>query len=466
MLRKRLLILKHLLLALLSLAGGIGLLELSLLFFQARWPAGGDSAVARRELVTPCWRMHHVLKPLQSIRTVHPDSGQEVLFRTNSLGLRGPEFSSAREADSLRVLLLGDETVLGAEVDEQQTVSAQLEQLLARQTGLRVEVLNAGVPGYCPLLSQLQYRHLLAGLRADLVILHVDMTDIADDYRCRRHTRQGDDGPLACAHPVLASGDRKTGMQALMEDCRIVCWARKRLGGIPLEAGLEDDFDTIESPQGRFAWLRDSPPDWSIHIRQALQPVQWLARQVSLEGGRLILSTSPAPWQVSPVASSGARARAGIPADAVYSSRRPFEWLEETARNADIPLCDSSTAFSAAEQPETLFLQASRQLSAEGHALYARALAECLWERFPALRSRGNSPGTPGPATPREPLARRPQPQPSEVPRNPRFATRPDPATGLYPEGATSPLPARAGEQPRRLIERRVRTAGGDPLRR
>jgi lysophospholipase L1-like esterase len=63
---------------------------------------------------------------------------------TNSLGLRGPE---PRHDGSPRILALGDSCTMGWKVRQDESYPAVLEKQL-EAAGTRVQVLNAGVPGY------------------------------------------------------------------------------------------------------------------------------------------------------------------------------------------------------------------------------------------------------------------------------------------------------------------------------
>jgi lysophospholipase L1-like esterase len=74
----------------------------------------------------------------------------EVEYRINAQGLRGPEVTVAKPADTRRVVVLGDSIAFGYWVAEADAFPRQLEAMLneARGTGPRVEVLNFAVPGY------------------------------------------------------------------------------------------------------------------------------------------------------------------------------------------------------------------------------------------------------------------------------------------------------------------------------
>ena len=81
----------------------------------------------------------------------------------NALGLRGPEPVTPRPADTQRILVLGDSAFFGHSVADQETLPYFLEAQL-RDAGMKVEVINAGIPGY----SILQGRELLNELAWDL----------------------------------------------------------------------------------------------------------------------------------------------------------------------------------------------------------------------------------------------------------------------------------------------------------
>src|SRR5262249_54699100 len=74
----------------------------------------------------------------------------------NSLGFRGAEVAEKKPAQLLRVAVLGGSTAFGAFVKDEQTFPAVLQDLLeahlaegpSLQSGSRVEVVNAAVPGY------------------------------------------------------------------------------------------------------------------------------------------------------------------------------------------------------------------------------------------------------------------------------------------------------------------------------
>jgi lysophospholipase L1-like esterase len=96
----------------------------------------------------------------------------------NARGLRGPLLPRAKPPGALRVIAVGNSSTFGWGVSDAETYPAQLETLLAAAfPGRRVEVMNAGIPGF----SSFQGRRLIADellpLSSDYVILSFGFND-------------------------------------------------------------------------------------------------------------------------------------------------------------------------------------------------------------------------------------------------------------------------------------------------
>ena len=383
-LRSRLRCLKHfclagLLLMLLLAAGEVALRLYDSLTGEFSQTRDEDELTARS------WRTHHSLKPLRSITRPNPDTAAPVLIRTNGYGVRGGEIAVPKPAGVFRIICLGDDVTFAPDVSEAATFCGRLQELLQARSKLRIEVINAGVPGYCPLLSCLQVKHSLLSLQPDLLLLNFDMSDVADDHTFRRHThldREG--GSLACPHPDLEPRPFRK-LPGWDDRLLLVRWLKQRSDWLSGGPSVEDRGD-IDSQQGRYAWLKDNPPDWSTYIQQALSPIEELSATADAIYARLIVAAACCPWQVSPRACTPeVRARFGVATNAVYESRAPFDLLRAWLDRRGIALCDTSPAFRNAPSPEELFLREAPRFSAAGHELYARELAVFLFEHVPGI---------------------------------------------------------------------------------
>lgn len=109
-------------------------------------PAASRGNTTLGEIVVPSAddRIIYELKPDLNVRF------QRAQVRTNSLGMRGPEYAIPKPADTYRIALLGDSFAFGWGVEEQESFGSVLERNLNRLGGghPKFEVLNLAVPGY------------------------------------------------------------------------------------------------------------------------------------------------------------------------------------------------------------------------------------------------------------------------------------------------------------------------------
>jgi hypothetical protein len=320
---------------------------------------------------------HHELKPLLKLKVPANADRSDFELQTNSLGLRGPEIITPKPAGHYRIVCLGDERTAGLDVPEEETFCQRLQYYLQSKSTMQIEVINAGVPEYCPLLSSLQLRQKLAVLQPDLVLLNFDMSDVWDDYRYRRYTTIGNnDEPLGCSHPLLDPPRQRERQQSLdmflipqfmMRNCSQV-WAGRVLPPPPKE---------IDSNTGKYVWLQDQPPDWSIYTQQALSaliPTRELCENL---GGTFMVSIHPAPWQVATTASNGegVRAAVGVGNGVIYRSHKPFQTVQDFCDEHSIWCADLSTSIQSDPLAVDLYQTDSANYSTAGHRVAARQIA-------------------------------------------------------------------------------------------
>ena len=116
--------------------------------------------------------LHHRLRPSYTAKR------RGVEFRINALGLKDREYPPGKPPGVFRVLILGDSFTEGFGLPVEQTMPKQVEALLdGGRCSRSVEVVNAGVSSYSPILEYLFLVHVGLGLGPDLVVLSFDMTD-------------------------------------------------------------------------------------------------------------------------------------------------------------------------------------------------------------------------------------------------------------------------------------------------
>jgi lysophospholipase L1-like esterase len=103
-------------------------------------------------------------------------------LRTNSLGMRGPEYSLEKNPQIIRIALIGDSIAFGWGVKEEERYSTVLEKLLSEKWGKQVEILNFGVPGYNTMIEAELVEQKVATFNPDMLILHFVNNDDGAPY--------------------------------------------------------------------------------------------------------------------------------------------------------------------------------------------------------------------------------------------------------------------------------------------
>ncbi len=339
------------------------------------------------QLTVPSWSFHQELRPLTKAKVECRDTRSEIEFQTNSLGLRGAEPIIPKSPDVCRIVVLGDETIFAPETAESNHFCALLQHQLQQQTRLHVEVINAGIPGHCPLTEFVLFKQRLLGLHPDLVLLHFDWSDVADDRQIRRLSRCDESGnPQSCPNPkLIASNKRIPQLDVWRKQFRLLDWMLSGMctewkQQISRQKASSRDVDT-----NPYAWLRNDHPEENMAFRQAVKPILNLATLCRSSHCQFVLMTSPKPWQVSAKCSrgEGVRLAAGVARDAYFSNRAPFNVLADFAAQKRIPYIDGSTVITSGKPGEENFLRHAPRWSSVGHQHMAECVAHFLIEKVP-----------------------------------------------------------------------------------
>ena len=335
-----------------------------------------QAPLADQVLLIPSATCHHELRRMLKMehRSSAGSSGHE--FRVNSFGCRGSEPDIPAAEGTLRILVLGDNSICGSDVEESETVSARLHQFLSKQTTRPLEVVNGGIPGYCPLLAWLKFEQDLAKLQPDVVILHVDMTDIADDL-CYRSLLLSENNHAVCSHPTMRLKPKpENALAHFVKESAMANWLFSEARH---QAPEMLSFATAAGNTNDFAWITDDPPDVRLQVRHALEPITRLKEAVEASGGQLLVTTAPVIWQVASADIAPEMSRHySIRGVTPFRSRFPFEILQAYCSHIQVQFCDTSPAFAGGNDPSKLFSTETPVLSRVGMALYAREIARYL----------------------------------------------------------------------------------------
>lgn len=119
--------------------------------------------------------------PVTGLRIPQPGyqvKAAKVAFTINSLGFRGEEITLEKPPNTLRIACVGASTTFCGEVSSNEaTWPHQLqERLQALYPDVRIQVINAGIPGYVASLSLKNLRLRVLPLQPDLVIYFTKLT--------------------------------------------------------------------------------------------------------------------------------------------------------------------------------------------------------------------------------------------------------------------------------------------------
>ena len=282
-------------------------------------------------LTVPSWLTNLELKPQATAEVSCRDSKRTIEIRTNIQGFRGAEIAIPKARGSYRIVILGDETILAPETTDEDHFVDRLANSMHQLAGRPIEIVNASIPGACPLTEYLLLKQKLLSLQPDLVIVHFDWSDVADDRQLRRRMRCDSHGtPIACPHVTLQGISRPLNcLDRLRQQFRLIDWGLVAAGNNWKQQINEQAATSRDLGTNAYAWLRREHPENDVTVTHSFRPIADLA-QLSREASfKLAIVTSPKPWQVSARCTNGAgvRLRSGVSADAYYPNRAPFEVL-------------------------------------------------------------------------------------------------------------------------------------------
>jgi len=117
-------------------------------------------------------------------------------INVNSQGFRDKEHKVKKDKNVFRILCLGDSSTFGLGVQLQDTYHALLENKMNKelgQSGIRVEIINAGVPGYTSCQALALYKYRGVKYSPDIVTFYLGVNDsIKRFYLSDKHIMRND----------------------------------------------------------------------------------------------------------------------------------------------------------------------------------------------------------------------------------------------------------------------------------
>jgi len=281
----------------------------------------------------------------------------EIPFQVNQFGLRGKEFRSPRP-NTFRILILGDSQAFGFGVRDNETFSFQLEELLSQHyVNHDIQVLNGGVPGYGTVdqLAFLKSRGLL--LKPGLIILQfLSVNDFQENRSAAGEWAEVQDGVLMVKTDVLDPEHSLPLWRRLQDwlksNIHLARLLSDRLGYLAMRWGILGKMESF--------WGEDfSEEDAKITENYLLQIAEGSRK---LSAYCIFLYTT---GQVHVFSDT-------------HTKLRSADFMEVTARKADIPWINSQDFLRNRTDKFDLYYRMDGHWTAAGH----QAIAEILFENI------------------------------------------------------------------------------------
>ncbi len=353
--------------ACLLLVALVSVLEVGMWIYEFS-PLRPRTADATSLSVLPSRVTMYELPEFQTLVSNKSGEDSSVRIRINSFGLRGEEVTVPKPPKRFRVLCLGDESPLGPFVAEKQTWPSELQLRLQTRSEVEIEVLNAGLPHSCPLNALVRLKQRLAALDPDLILLHVDPSDAADDRLQRPYLRLDQQGaPVAIVHPSFEF--ERNSFERLSRQFRTIAWLKqKTIRQLGLEPEWNDSQPDIST--ALMLWSQSLEAASVVEAGFPLSPVPRIKQLADTMSADLVLCSCPNAWQLA-----GLLKNSGASRDLLLA---PSAALQRLSEETGIPVIDVTSNFERYNNPRELFVSGGAGLSPRGCAFYAEQIAQAL----------------------------------------------------------------------------------------
>lgn len=306
--------------------------------------------------------------------------------RVNNVGLRGRDIQIKKSSDRYRVLMLGDSFTMGKGVEDDQTFSVLLEESLNQRRATcsapAIEVLNAGVDSYAPILSFIQLTRDLEPLEPDMVVLNLDVSDLVQETVYRKQAVFGSNGEI-----IGVPGG--TGKMQLNERIRV--WTERNLYMTRLLLFYTNKlFDYKEFTvrhlvtQANFEiakhTLAEDTDQREEQWQNIFDSIRKIKRYCDDKAIKFLLTVYPWGHQVNETEWTPGRYNF-IPQDATVSDNS-VQIVQEFATNNNIQVLNLFPPFRSYNGKHALYFSYDMHWTPEGHKLMANGLAQYLQDKY------------------------------------------------------------------------------------
>jgi lysophospholipase L1-like esterase len=284
------------------------------------------------------------------------------IWRSNAQGLRADRGYGKKPDGVKRVLVVGDSFTVGDQVSLEETYPGVMQAELERALGAgRVEVLNAGYPGYGTVNEARWLAKFGAGFEPDVVVIGMTPNDLLENQFPLQYIAR--DGALTASASTEAdrlrfeARKRWYSLPGWVERSRL----RQRILGSPLVQRWRKGSAFTHH---RAYMVEQDAKSRSLYELAERYVLEAKAHAEAL-GAKLALTLIPFLEQLGPLEEN---------LDAAVFGRR---WREFGERHS-IPVLDLLPAFKAAPDPRALYWEEDRHCTAAGYRVIGEETARFL----------------------------------------------------------------------------------------
>lgn len=325
---------------------------------------------------------HHALVPDSYAELRQRDF--QYIQRVNGFGLRGRETTVEKPTGTRRILMLGDSFTMGKGVEDDQTFSVLVEQLLrptyAACGGSEIEVLNAGVDSYTPLLSYIQFSRKLVRFAPDLVILNLDHSDLVQEQAYRQQATRDAQGQIIAVPQVWQRSAYE----------RFLSWASRnlyltRMLLVYVNRAMSHREITVrrvvnEFGRDYFAHTLEGDEDRTKQWEDIFESIGRIRQLAEANQAGFLLTTYP--WAHQLEDAGWATGRREFMKDGEKTSDLTRDAIRRHSDVLGIDLLETLPAFQAYEGPGPLYFDYDPHWTPAGHRVMAAALARHIAEHY------------------------------------------------------------------------------------
>lgn len=328
-----------------------------------RWYGGSEASPAFQQLFMQDPRVGHRLRPGAEARYTTPEFSTHIAI--NPQGVRDDAPVGPKAPGEIRVVILGDSLVLSVQVEHDQTFAALLEQRLnADGGGRRWRVINAGVQGYGPVDAWLFYRHVIADLDPDLVLMTVFVGNDAVEAHDKVAWLDAGAPPSGAVRDEAATRLRRIVRASMVLQHVRLRWdlLKGRLAGPAAERPLT-------------TYLAEAPPEVRHGLDVSRRAFGLIADAAAARGARAGLVLMPARFQVDDADYGRLRDIVAEGGGTLVRDAATTRFADALAP-LDLPTIDLLPVLFSAPDRSGLFFQRNVHLTPRGHQVVADALVD------------------------------------------------------------------------------------------